>query len=116
MRSSSSTTTNNQSIEFDLKINDYNRLLVVCRNVLETKENKQNEFECSLYSESECHHNHGGGVFTTSTTNKQRRHSQSPDGSQKCTFCRFYDLLDERATSLRFLYIYIYYNSRLSYQ
>lgn len=98
MRSSNITNSNSQPIEFDLKINDYNRLLVVCRNVLESKENKQNEFECSLYSESECHHKHGD--FAVNTANK--RHP-SPDGSQKCTFCRFYDLLDERATSIRFI-------------
>lgn len=80
-----SSLSNNQLIEFDLKITDYNRLLIVCRDVLETKENKLREFECDLFNESECHHIHEFNGL-----------------GKKCTFCKFYDLLDERAQSLRF--------------
>lgn len=71
-------------IEFDLKISDYNRLLVVCKNLLESKEFKQKEFECDIFNESECHHTH-----------------DHDDNFFKCTYCKFYDLLEERAHTLK---------------
>ena len=87
-----SSSNSNQLIEFDLKMSDYNRLLVVCRDVLETKSNETREFACDLFDESECHHLH-------SNDHHHYHHKHSNDS--KCTYCKFYDLIDERSHSLK---------------
>lgn len=88
----------NQLIEFDLKINDPNRILVLVRNLLEQDEYVRKEYDCDLFNQFECHHN--------AQLNKHLKvghhvtHSQS-SCCEKCTYCKFFDLINERANVVR---------------
>jgi hypothetical protein len=84
------------SIDFDLKIDDYNKCLFLVKNVLldESRAAAQNRSlsNCDLFNESECHHD----------PNSCERHIiDAANDAEKCTFCQFYDLINDRDSSIK---------------
>jgi hypothetical protein len=65
-------------IDFDLRIDDRNKLLFLLKNVSHSVYSAK-KFDCDHFSEYECHHSHTATNFDYST--------------KKCTFCQFSDLV-----------------------
>ena len=74
------------SIDFELKIDDSNRILFVVKNVQKSI-NKKFAFDCSFFNESECHH--------------QEESTAAGHNLKKCTFCQFFDLIKDKNGSMK---------------
>lgn len=81
------------NIDFDLKINDPNKILFLVKNVLENESSPDTFLSCDCFDESECHHlsTHSSDCYDI---NQNRM-------SQKCSFCQFYDFLNKNFTSIK---------------
>lgn len=81
------------NIDFDLKINDPNKILFLVKNVLESESSTDAFLSCDCFDESECHHlaTHSDDSFDL---NQNRT-------SSKCSFCQFYDFLNKNFTSIK---------------
>jgi hypothetical protein len=78
------------SIDFDLRIDDRNRILFALRNLTVHNQQQNPHFDCDQFNENECHHNHSlySDLYSTSPL-------------LKCTYCRFYDLIKDRNSTLK---------------
>jgi hypothetical protein len=97
-----------QQIEFDLKINDSNRILVLVRNLLERDEFVRKEFDCDLFNQFECHHNANvnrhlktAATAATNTTFSSTTLNELAAEGTKCTYCKFFQLLNDRAAQIQ---------------
>ncbi len=88
----------NQHVDFDLHIKDYNKLLVLVRNLLDpaasttcpspSSKEMPRVYDCDCFDERECHHlNAGGESETTQSAHYTTRRMD------KCLYCRFVDFL-----------------------
>jgi hypothetical protein len=76
------------SIDFDLRIDDRNKLLFLLKNVTQSAYSSKN-FDCDHFSELECHHTHTETSVEFSSSAKQ------------CTYCQFYDLVRNQNSTLK---------------
>ncbi len=72
-------THSNESVDFSLQLEDYSKLLVLVKEVLAPA---PAEYHCDIFSQPDCHHLTQHGLTTSKT--------------DKCSFCRFTDLLRDK--------------------
>ena len=81
-----------QFIEFDLRVDDFRRVLVLVKNIsanaAATHDNSTQSIQCDCFNENECHHH----------SKKDHRVDAS---SETCSYCRFIQLLREKHSNVK---------------
>lgn len=81
----------NQIIDFDIDIDDQNKLTFLVKNIFEDKSFKNRIYDCDCFNVKECHHG-------PSHTFEKAFEKKSCD---KCSYCCFVDYLNENSNSFR---------------
>ena len=112
----------NQHVDFDLHIKDYNKLLVLVRNLLDptilssppppssstpaqststTTSKAPRAYDCDCFDERECHHLQLAAAAQNSSTAGNASQHFTTRRMDKCLYCRFVDFLKDTQTTFK---------------
>jgi hypothetical protein len=77
----------NQIVDFDIDIDDQNKLTFLVKNLIENKPYKNRVYDCDCFDVKECHH--------------ESNHTFENKISDKCSYCCFVDHLNDNNHSFR---------------